>query len=618
MFTSDAQVDRYFAELKKEDARREADKDPDYEQEIIVTATMIPAAPTITNVQEIGVDEGGIVKASGDYLIVLRRGRIFTIRHGDKNLDPVDAIDVFPPGDRNPDDTWYDELLVTGSTILSIGYSYGEDGTEISRFTMAEDGSLSYRDTHYIGSSDYYSSRNYASRLIGEELVFYAPVPVSASDWRDGLPAIRKRMADGTTKAVADPGGADRLGIAARYLKEFQPAASILHAVTRCNAASDDFDCETRAVVGGNSREFYITRDAVYVWTQAPNDWRTRRRDRDNPSMLYVIPDHGDIKAIGVSGAPIDQFSFLQDGEENKLFVMVEEDGANGPMWASEYVDGPLALLALDLDDFGDGSAQAQPGAYRELAPVDGYRVLNRYVGRFLLYGGGDYGDEEQSPGVFVTPLDARWVQKVRLDHGVTRIDKMGIDPVVIGPGPNDALGFSAIGLDHQLLTAERLDTYFLPNADEGENRSQAFYFRSNPGDKSGTSGTLALPVVSDVNDDGGEFLGEASSIFYLRRDARKFSPAGNLYSVPRDPIDEDRVAKDSQGSEYAVDSADEDGCEASCTDWYGNSRPIFLGERIIALLGYELVEGVLVGGKIKERRRVNFAPKAAEQPIED
>jgi len=61
---------------------------------------------------------------------------------------------------------------------------------------------------------------------------------------------------------------------------------------------------------------------------------------------------------------------------------------------------------------------------------------------------------------------------------------------------------------------------------------------------------------------------------------------------------------------------ARDDGCKASCVDWYGNARPIFLGERVFALLGYELVEGRLMDGpwqreRIEERRRVAFMPQA-------
>ena len=54
---------------------------------------------------------------------------------------------------------------------------------------------------------------------------------------------------------------------------------------------------------------------------------------------------------------------------------------------------------------------------------------------------------------------------------------------------------------------------------------------------------------------------------------------------------------------------AQADHCQASCVDWYGNARPIFFGERVIALLGYELVEGGFERDRIRERRRVDFSP---------
>lgn len=35
-----------------------------------------------------------------------------------------------------------------------------------------------------------------------------------------------------------------------------------------------------------------------------------------------------------------------------------------------------------------------------------------------------------------------------------------------------------------------------------------------------------------------------------------------------------------------------DDACQASCVDWYGNVRPILIGDRVYALMGYELIEG--------------------------
>jgi hypothetical protein len=43
--------------------------------------------------------------------------------------------------------------------------------------------------------------------------------------------------------------------------------------------------------------------------------------------------------------------------------------------------------------------------------------------------------------------------------------------------------------------------------------------------------------------------------------------------------------------------------------DWYGNSRPVFLGKRVFALMGYEIVEGQVAGDRLAEVRRVSFAP---------
>jgi len=54
------------------------------------------------------------------------------------------------------------------------------------------------------------------------------------------------------------------------------------------------------------------------------------------------------------------------------------------------------------------------------------------------------------------------------------------------------------------------------------------------------------------------------------------------------------------------------DACRASCVDWYGNARPLFLRGRLFALLGYEIVEGRIDSGRIKEMRRVNYAPGSA------
>ena len=146
---------------------------------------------SVTNVQHAGVDEGGIVKVHGDYLVVLRRGRLFTVSLADSR--PTSVVDAFGPN-VEPRGAWYDEMLIWGDTIAVIGYSYARGGTEIGLFNISPSGGLTYKATYHLRSNDYYSSRNYASRLIGSKLVFYSPLYLNP--WRgnphDALPAMRQ------------------------------------------------------------------------------------------------------------------------------------------------------------------------------------------------------------------------------------------------------------------------------------------------------------------------------------------------------------------------------------------------------------------------------------------
>jgi Beta propeller domain len=537
---------------------------------------------SITNTQEAGVDEGGIVKRAGDYLIVLRRGRLFTVRVGDDTLAPADMIDAFPPGKRNPGDTWYDEMLIHDRQVIVIGYSYGEFGTELNRFDMGADGSLKWRDTHYLRSGDYYSSSNYASRLIGDELVMYAPVYADWSALEDSLPALRGRDPEARPTPLVKP----QDFLVAEPYRDGRYPLEVLHTVTRCDLSAPDFACRATAIAGTWSHAFYVSAKAVYAWTGTA-ETVAGVTSNETPGQLYRIPLDGSRPgAVQVRGAPVDQFSFAEDARAGVLRVLLRGDGDGEGMWAGEVSAGGVKLATVAFDAFGTGGEALPRGGYRDLPLPEGWRFHNRFIGDYVLYASGDYGGEDRTPEVYAVPLDGGAVQVVKLVHGISRFDRMGEDAVAIGPGRGEALGFSALSLG----TAARVeDTYLLPAASEGETRSQAFVFRPDPASADGRSGILGLPIARGRPRNGGEFLGSGAAIAFLRRDARKFNPAGELAAAAR--------------------VSSNDNCKASCVDWYGNARPIFLGDRIFALMGYELVEGTLAGGRIGERRRVSFAP---------
>jgi hypothetical protein len=171
------------------------------------------------------------------------------------------------------------------------------------------------------------------------------------------------------------------------------------------------------------------------------------------------------------------------------------------------------------------------------------------------------------------------------LTHGVDRIEAMGSDAVVVGTNGKD-LTFSAVRLGDWPGVAGR---YTRKEASQGELRSHGFFYKPDGDD----SGTLGLPISLPGRPGYHHLFESSAGILFLRNESLHFEEVGELLAR----------------SERATD----DGCRASCVDWYGNARPLFMRGRVFALLGYELVEGALEDGRIREKRRVDYSPKHTE-----
>ncbi|HEX6042453.1 beta-propeller domain-containing protein, partial [Longimicrobium sp.] len=274
-FASEAELGDYLRELSKQQRRtaRRYEESPDVVQ-MAPAAEPEPGAESgtyenaeaesITNVQHAGVDEGGIVKVHGDYLVMLRRGRLFTVAVGGDTLRPVSSVDAFGP-DVDPTDAWYDELLVSGDAVVVIGFSYMRGGTEVGLFRITPEGRLSHRSTYHLRSNDYYSSRNYASRLIGGKLVFYTPQQLGLDgDPFEHFPAMRRWHRDGERDAFRRILPATRVYRPGRPIDAREGVA--LHTVTVCDLEAEEMDCQGSAVLGPPGRVFYVAPGAVYVW----------------------------------------------------------------------------------------------------------------------------------------------------------------------------------------------------------------------------------------------------------------------------------------------------------------------------------------------------------------
>jgi hypothetical protein len=287
--------------------------------------------------------------------------------------------------------------------------------------------------------------------------------------------------------------------------------------------------------------------------------------------------------ALGVMGTPVDQFSFLES-DDSHLNVLVRSDGRGEQMWGSEFSTGDVALFRAPIDSFSDGSQNAPNYRYRALPKPEGYTFQNRFVGNYLLYGtGSGWGRPEKKDDAELVVVN--WatgdVNELNLKHGVDRIEQMGRDAVVIGTNGRD-LHFSPIVLGGSV---EVRDSFVRKNASQGELRSHGFFYK--PDGKE--SGLLGLPIAREGRPGYKHLVEGSAAIIFLRNERMSFNELGEL---------------------EARNESENDGCRASCVDWYGNARPIFLRDRVFALMGYEIVEGNVDDNRIREIRRVNYSPR--------
>lgn len=536
------------------------------------------AEESVTNVQTAGVDEGGIVKVHGDHLVVLRRGRLFTVGIKGTELASVAMADAFGAG-IDPRGAWYDEMLIRGDTIVVIGFSYQRGGTEVGLFDIDGAGRLAHRATYHLRSNDYYSSRNYASRLIGDKLLFYTPLHLDMhGDPIAQFPAMRRWRPGATTADFRRIAPATRIY---RTDDEIEPWGLTLHTVTTCDLGRPEVECESTGVLGPSGRVFYVSQGSVYVWV-------TQYGQRRQASSVFRIPlEAGAPTALKTAGSPVDQMSFLES-EDGHLNVLLRARGRGEAMWAGESQAGSMALLRVPLASFGDGRDHAPFSAYRRVPAPAGHTLQNRFVGPYLLYGAGaSWGAANARVSHAVHAL--RWaeaspIQTISLPHGVDRIEAMGRHAVVIGTAGRD-LHFSSVSLEREATVPYR---FTRPDAAQGETRTHGFFYKPEGED----GGIVGLPIVAGGRPGHRQLRQGSAAVTFLRNDAHMLTELGDL------------------SASASGNGGMDDRCKASCVDWYGNARPLFLRGRVFALLGYEVVEGRIANGAIGEVRRASFAPR--------
>ena len=205
---------------------------------------------------------------------------------------------------------------------------------------------------------------------------------------------------------------------------------------------------------------------------------------------------------------------------------------------------------------------------------ANNWGVQNRFVGDWLLYGASHSQNKPEAYALRYKNFTP--AQRLKLGHNVERIEVMGEHAIAVGSQGSN-LQFTSIKL---AAVATPVSVYTRENAAQDDSRTHGFFYRPS----TETQGIVGLPILGT---DGGN---PSAAVMYLKNTDLELGNLGQL----------DSKAK----------SGSDDACKASCVDWYGNARPIFIGNRVYALMGYEMVEGRVAGNQVREVRRINFTPK--------
>lgn len=560
----------------------------------------------IKNNQVEGVEEGGIIKAYSDFLIILRQGKIYSIRiseHGSNKLQHLSEIDIAQSGWSK--DVWYDELLVTKGVLLVLGYNYSLEATQILRFNIDDIGNITYQDGIAIKSNDYYSSYNYASRLFKGKFLTYLPIELLSDnrkkpkDFKVNIPQYAKlqKNTEGNLvwKDIIKPSDIQKPN---QIITE-----PILHTFITCNPLSESFNCTGKGLISSNNYQYFVSQSAFYLWTYAlPKSLVTdfnydeiinmhfKSKGDSNlieESTLFKLAHFGDkLKTIKVEGLPIDQFSFTEKGKDLYVVSISNPHSENNEQ---------ARLYKITKDDFDlPHGSKISPIKTWQLSP---YFLNNRFVNNWLALGyytdtsGGFRSKLTVKPNFSVNlqSLSSDETLNIKLDHTADRIEPIDNKLFISGIDKDFNFNVSVISLKNTpFIQAKGVFNDFL----ESESRSHAFNFKQFHNQFS----IAGITTFKRADSAGNTLLNK----FYWDEDI----PANITFFGFTDDY---QVTKAGEIESHEQQISIESDCEASCVNWYGNSRPFFIDERVFALIGDELIESQLIDEKLIEIKRINI-----------
>lgn len=549
---------------------------------IEVTGSRLKIADVITNNQESGVDEGDIVKKSGDRLVVLRDGTLYSMfirREGRDTLELADQLKLAV--DEGGEDVWYDEILVHGDRVILLGFNFGhrESVAELLLFRIDDAGRLHRDGRFWLRTEDYFSEDNYGARLQGDNLLISLSLPLELQGemrwpkWsRRDVPAPRWR-------ALVEAGDL--------HYPVFPSSDPHVHVLLQCpvaQLAGETLDCRATGFVADGDAVIYAMPEHVFLALGAwdalayrqpgfhPNAWQSDMPDAQRNGWRRTAV----VRIPFASGQPLGVATVAGRVDEPFQFSGTADGGLHLLTGLDQDEHGQFGLHRIDATDFS--LTPVSVIAPRALVPKSGYRPPVRFSGHNVWVGQGRSAGEENAPfsELWVQPLDGRPAQQVRVPHSVEMLQPAFGRMLAVGMQPDEDLAMSWLedAPQARLRSSQVFEGRLL-----AEGRSHALNFTQLPG---GTR-LIALPVWTRQPDHGDYGYWErASDMLHVEVDGDRVLDAG-------------LVDMQNPGSEE---------CEY-CDDWYGNARAFFVGPRIFALSSNLMKESVWDGQVVRERRRL-------------
>ncbi|WP_223669079.1 hypothetical protein [Kangiella shandongensis] len=370
-----------------------------------------------------------------------------------------------------------------------------------------------------------------------------------------------------------------------------------MHLFIKCPINDAKIYCESSGVVGSDFPEYYISGEFAYLWLTGwkgkvlldgefsldstlvypssayyysmSDEYKGKYHNKlelFSDSKLYRISlTDFSVNYFPIELEPLDQFSFHEDGGDLYMFGL------------SSKTTGELIKIK---EHMFKGQYSPQPDVIANVTGVNDY-TNNYFLSDSFIYGTMNHFGELNNTESTMINLHTGTSSTLDLNHSANRFENLGEKALVVGETEDLNLGLTVI----PEATPQAYQQLFLHDRLEGETRSHAFNATS--------INDMAIFGLTTQLKSKGE---EEHNYYHWGEDVSSDITFFNWDNGVR--VAGELVSKENSKDEF---------CEVSCEDWYGNTRPFFIGDRIFGLSGDELIEAKLVGSQVIEIERISF-----------